>query len=230
MLLALANLESRQGETAAARATLQLLLARSPGDAEGRSLLAQLELLEGSPERAAALYAELARRQPDFPTLSNLGLAHLLLGHYAEAVVHFDRAAALAPSNAAALLNLADALRLAGRRAESEASYGQVLVLLDRDPAAGSWQPLSVRAQALAHLGRAREAVAAVQQALELAPRNPQLAYEAALVYAEVGDGASAAVNADRALGLGVAPRWFGFPWFDRLRADPALAARLRRP
>jgi serine/threonine-protein kinase len=230
LLLSLANLETRQGESKAAGSTLKNLLARYPGDFFGRSLLAQLELLEGSPERAAALYGELARETPDFPTLSNLGLADLLLDRYAEAAAHFEGAAALAPSNAVALLNLADARRLAGKLPESEALYRKVLDLAQRDPAAADWQPLSVRAQALAHLGQDREAVAAIQKALEVAPHNPQLAYEASLVYAVVGDSASAAVNAERALASGVAPRWFGFPWFDRLRADSALAVRLRRP
>jgi Flp pilus assembly protein TadD len=92
-----------------------------------------------------------------------------------------------------------------------------VLERADRDPAAAFWQTQTIRAQALAHLGRRDAAVAAVQQALRAAPDNPQVAYEAALVYALVGDAASARVNAGRARAAGYDRRWFSFPWFDAI-------------
>jgi len=99
-----------------------------------------------------------------------------------------------------------------------------VLRLAANDPTASvSWQLLSARAQALVHLGRVGEAIAAVQEALGLAPANPQLAYEASLVYVLAGDRASALFNAKRSLELGIEPRWFTFPWFDPLRASPEL-------
>ncbi|MCB1054953.1 MAG: hypothetical protein KDD11_05505, partial [Acidobacteria bacterium] len=82
-------------------------------------------------------------------------------------------------------------------------------------------------AQALAHLGERRQAVAAVQRALQLAPDDSQVAYEAAVVYSLVGDTASAVVSAERALRLGYGTRWFSFPWFDEVRADPEVARSL---
>jgi len=216
-LLDLGNLEYRLGEIDAARRALAGIIERFPRDLRGRSRLAQLELQSGSPERAAALYAEIVRQAPTFADLSNLGVAHLLLGHYDAAADGFRRAFALAPASPAAALNLADAEWLQGRRPEAEALYHQVLDLVARDPAPTFWQTLTIRAQALAHLGRAQEAVAAAQQALQTAPDNPQVAYEAALVYALAGDTASARVNAEKALAGGYDRRWFGFPWFSNL-------------
>jgi Flp pilus assembly protein TadD len=96
-----------------------------------------------------------------------------------------------------------------------------VIDLAARDPAPGFWQTQTIRAQALAHLGRRDEAVAAVQQALRAAPDNPQVAYESSLVYALVGDAASARVNGKRALAAGYDRRWFSFPWFDGLGLAP---------
>jgi serine/threonine-protein kinase len=225
-LCGLGDLEYRLGEIDAARRTLAGTIERFPRDLRARSRLAQLELQSGSPERAAALYADLVRQAPTFADLSNLGVAHLLLGHHGAAADSFRRAFALAPASPAAALNLADAEWLQGRRPEAEALYHQVLDLAAHDPAPTFWQTLTIRAQALAHLGRAQEAVAAAQQALQTAPGNPQVAYEAALVYALAGDTASARVNADKALAGGYDRRWFGFPWFNGLGLSRGTQAR----
>lgn len=227
-LMDLANLEMRQGEIPAARETLEDLLRRFPGHPGGEKLLAQLELEAGDPARAAELYGSLVRRRPGFPELSNLGVAQLLLGRHAEAAASLRRAFTQAPRSAAAALNLADAEMLLGRRAEAESLYRRVLELVARDPAPAFWQNLSIKAQALAHLGLAAEAAAAIQQAVSAAPQNPQLAYEASLVYAVIGDRASARASAERALAGGFDRRWFSFPWFDPLREDPAFRDRLR--
>jgi tetratricopeptide (TPR) repeat protein len=93
-----------------------------------------------------------------------------------------------------------------------------VLEAAERDPDPDAL--LTVRAQALAHLGRTEEAVAAAQRALRLSPDNPQVHYESALVFALLGDDASALWNARRALAGGIDRRWFGFSWFD---APPPL-------
>jgi serine/threonine-protein kinase len=220
-LLSLANLESRLGRMDAARQTLSGLLARIPDDRKAQSLLAQLELGSGSPERAAGLYAELVRREPTYADLTNLGVAQLLLGRYEQAAASFRQALALLPESPAAVLNLADAEWLRGERAAATELYRQVIDLAARDPAPTFWQTLTIRAQALAHLERRDEAVALVQQALAAAPDNPQVAYEAALVYALAGDAASARVNAERARAAGYDARWFSFPWFAGIEPRP---------
>jgi len=98
------------------------LLQRFPGNRDAEQLLAQIELAFGSPQRAAELYAGLVRRRPDFAELSNLGVAQLLLGRYAESAASLEQASAMAPKSASAALNLADALALQGRRARPRRS------------------------------------------------------------------------------------------------------------
>jgi serine/threonine-protein kinase len=216
----LGNMLYREGNVGEARRELQAGLALAPKHYNGLSSLAQLELASGDPKRAAELYEKLVLRSPEYAELTNLGTAYLLIGRYGDASRRLREALALAPGSPSALLNLADAELLAGRKQEASTLYRQVLERSDSDP-----QPqklLTVRAQALAHLDRASEAVAAVQEALRLDPESPGKAYEASLVYALVGDQTSALLNARRALDRGFDPRWFAFPWFNPLRAQLA--------
>lgn len=219
----LAAMEYRQGKIEDARGSLQLLLARSPDSVQGRSQLALLELVDGDPARAAELYQTLAEENQGIAELSNLGLAYLLAEDYGRAADAFRRVYEEQPSNPQVVLNYADARSLLGEEEEARALYRQVVELVEGDVDSGSAAFLTVKAQALAHLDQQRPAVAAVQQALQLAPRDSQVAYEAAVVYSLAGDFSSAVVSAQRALELGYGARWFAFPWFDQLRQDPEL-------
>lgn len=227
----LADLEYKTGNVQGARGHLRQLLARSPGNYMGETLLGQVELFSGTPERAAEIYTDLVRRSPQYGELSNLGLAQFLLGHFTEAEQSYRKAVSLQPRSSLAVLNLADATLLSGHGQEAASLYSQTIKLAEQDPGAGSdWQLASVRAQSLAHLGRRDEAVAAVQEALRLAPDNPEAAYEASVAYVLLGDQASALYNARRALRLGYAPRWFRFPWFAPLQGSPEFRALLTPP
>ncbi|HEV7671920.1 MAG TPA: protein kinase [Thermoanaerobaculia bacterium] len=225
----LALLEAQQGEIAAARAHLGQLLREAPNDPQGLSTLAGLELGSGDPARAEVLYARIVRASPRLVPLTNLGLARMLLGRHGQAAESFEQASRLAPANPLVALNLADALSLLGRRAEATAKYAQVVTTISSDATATDPQYRSTLAQALAHLGRGPEAVEAIQEAIRLAPKNAQVAYEAALVYALLGEESSALTHARRALALGYEPRWFGFPWFAGLRARADFQALLAR-
>ena len=216
-----ADMELRQGKIPQARSHLHELLRRSPGNLTGLSLLAQIELVNGDPKRAVALYEELIRRSSQFGYLSNLGLAYLFLRDLDRAEQSFRGAWQKQPKNPFATLNLADACQLLGRKREAGELYRLTLRLAAEDPTADSnWQIFSTRAQALAHLDRSDEAVEAIQGALRLAPANPQVAYEASLVYILLGDRASALFNAKKSLTQGIEPVWFNLPWFDPLRPD----------
>lgn len=212
----LADMLYRRGAVEDARRALETGLELAPSSFDGRSRLAQLELLSGSAERAAELYGELVERSPEMAELTNLGTALLLLERWDEAAERFLQALELAPRSPFAALNLADAKLLGGRTEEAEEAYAKVLEIIGPEPE--SRDLLTVRAQALARLGREQAALAAIQEALRQAPDHPQVHYEAALVYTLIGDGASAEWHAQRARERGVDARWFDFPWFDDLR------------
>jgi serine/threonine-protein kinase len=226
----LAQLEIQQGHIEEARATLDLLLRRSPGNFSGLNLLGALELSSGDLNRAVEIYSDLVRRSPNTVQLGNLALTYFCLGRYPEAAATYRRLLAEQPHHPVAALNLADTYFLMHRTADAESLYRQVLELIETDPAGASPQSLTVKAQALAHLGRGREAVAAVQEALRLAPNDSSVAFEAALVYAVLGEDASALANVERALTLGYGTRWFSLPWFRNLQQHPDFQRLLAAP
>jgi serine/threonine-protein kinase len=84
-----------------------------------------------------------------------------------------------------------------------------------------------VRAQCLVHLGRTRQAVELTQSTLRASGDDPEVLYDASLIYAQAGDRTSALVNAKLALEKGIQPRWFTLPAFGPLRNDPELRAML---
>src|SRR6185369_1109098 len=231
-----ARIARRNGQSAEARRYLEELLARFPDYVIGKSMLGELELLTGNPARAVEIYADLVRRAPEADELVNFGLAYLLLHRYQEAEEKFRQALELRPRHPLVALNLADVYLLRGKTKEAEALYTEIVDWAQHDPAASQVPFLSTRAQALAHLGRRREAVELTQEILRVAPDDPQVAVDISLVYTLVGDQASALVSARKALEGGVEPRWFEFPWFAPLRSSsdfqelvPA-AERVTRP
>ncbi|HSF43904.1 MAG TPA: protein kinase [Thermoanaerobaculia bacterium] len=222
-LLTLANAEYRQGRLDEARRHLDQLLERSPGNVKGLQALIQIEMLQ-DPGRAIPLLREVARRDPGPEHLTNLGLALLLVRRYGEAERSLREALRLQPGDPSASLNLADCLTFAGRKPAARELYLRIV----EDPrtlAAGNWRLLAVRAQALAHLGQTVQAVETIQQALRMTPDNPELAYEAAVVYVLVGDRGSALFHARQAASHGIAPHWFTLPFFDPLRGEPTFQA-----
>ena len=230
-LLDLAEMEYRQGQTKAARATLERLLERTPDSGRARSFLAQLELLGGDPLRAESLYRQMSNPSSSVAPAANLGLALMLQGRFDEAAEQFRQTVQAAPENPALILNLADAELLMGRDREALELYDRVIELTDdaeQSTDNSRWQLLTVRAQAFAHSDRPRRAAETIHQALLDAPSHPQVAYEASLVFALIGESSSALAHAKRARRV-FGPAWFRLTWFENLLGEPEFEALLRQ-
>ena len=98
----------------------------------------------------------------------------------------------------------------------AEQRYRAVVELVNSNPDPEAL--LSVKAQALAHIGENEAAVAAILEALRRSPEDPIIAFEASVVYAVVGEATSAQLHARRALDTGFSRIWFELPWFDPIR------------
>ncbi|HSL82258.1 MAG TPA: tetratricopeptide repeat protein, partial [Thermoanaerobaculia bacterium] len=224
----LAREEVAAGFPADARAHLEELLQRSPGNEFGLALLAGLEARSGSLERAEAAYRELIARDPQALYHTNLGWVRFLLGRYEEAVGSYRQALILAPGDLHTRFNLAVAEAAAGRPERAREDFRELIEELEAaEGTSPSANDLLIRAQCLARLGRAGEAVALTDRTLRDHPEEAQLRYQAALVYALVGERYSALHNARAALEGGLSGAWFAIPAFDRLQTDPELQALL---
>ena len=217
--------ELRRGDVAEARRHLEEMTERLPANSWGLAKLARLELFYGDLTRAAELYQQSIALKPHRSYFTNLGLTRFMLGHYEEAKDSYSRALELEPGNLIVRFNLADTEMAMGDSATAHSRYRQILKELEgrRLDAAERM----TMAQCLAHLGQAQRAVAVTLETLQQHPEDLEVVYQAALVYALVGDLASALVNAEKALNRGYQPRWFAIPDFSTLRADPRFQTLL---
>ncbi|WP_428269511.1 protein kinase domain-containing protein [Haliangium sp.] len=237
VLYHLASVERTVGKLAPARVHLAQLLKRSPGNYAGLSLLANVELRAGEPACALTRYRALIARKPYYDECLNLGVAAMLLDRYDEAVAGFRCAAEIRADDALVSLNMAEALLLAGDRAQARRRF---LDLVAHRPTTGHSSAGTARLielTALAHLAQddlalAAEARAGVDALLSSTPTpTPSgVLYTAAAVYALIGDSERAAAQVAGLLERGQAPAWFRFPWFDAVRRRPDLRAKLVQP
>jgi serine/threonine-protein kinase len=213
-LRVLASEEQRAGKVGSARAHLEEAVQLAPDYIRAVSGLAELTLLDGDPAQAAAMYGRIstATRQPVY--VINEATAWLLANRCDRAMPLFLELVAEDTYLDFANLSLGDCLEIGGRHGEAQSAYHKALEAIDGKPGMPDSVDYGLRAQILAHLDRRDEAVAAIMNALRLAPDSPETAFDASLVYALVGDLTSAAAQRDRALELGMSSAWFELPWF----------------
>jgi serine/threonine-protein kinase len=230
-LFALADLEARTGHIDDARRHIQEILAVFPNNIYALNQLARIELLFGNLKQAGQIYRQMIAQAPQRAYFTNLGIISVLLGRYEEAINAFNQALELDPGHVYTTLNLAEAELAVGRARDAQENFQKVLRDIEKNRPPGGFSPDASMAQAqcLAHLGRTREAVELTQKALNQNPDDPNIMQSAALVYALVGDRASALVNTQNAVQRGVKAHWFSLPAFSSLRNDPEFRAILRK-
>jgi putative PEP-CTERM system TPR-repeat lipoprotein len=180
--LALARAQYAAGDRAGARATLDAVLARSPGQRAAASGVVELELQDGRTD--AALAFARGQRGQDRELAAGLeSRALLAAGRPAEAVAALERAFEAGPSPA-----LAASLFLTRRQAgQAEAAVQGLRSWVRQNPDdAGALQLLS---EALIGEKDYAAAGAALELAVQLVPTSPLLLNNLAWVRAELGRG-----------------------------------------
>lgn len=206
------------GDFAQAQSTLHRLLSVTPANYNANQLLGSIFLLEGDVTAAISIYEKIVAKASKSIDLSNLSLAYALEGEHKKALDLAHLAVEKNPKHPTWLLNLADAQAIQGLQQYALVHYQQVIELHQGRQDLKSWLE---RAQALVHTGANEAAVKALNKAKKLAPNNGEVAFTAALVFAQLNEHISAVTQVEEALALDIGVIWFNLPWFDVLCDSP---------
>jgi tetratricopeptide (TPR) repeat protein/tRNA A-37 threonylcarbamoyl transferase component Bud32 len=201
----------------------------SPDNYHGYSNLGAAYLYLGQyPESIAALKHSIDLR-PNRDAYTNLGAAYFGLRQFAEAADNIQMSLKLDAQDPLNWGNLGDALYWTpGRRSEAAAAYQKAIDLFrtqlkvnPRDAEA-----LGYIATYNAMLDQGKQAQEDLKRALDLAPKNPQVLFDAAFVYNQLGDANQALEWLKKALDAGYSKSAVtGNPDFDRLQSNPNYRA-----
>lgn len=190
--------QERYGESE--REALQTL-AENPRRTDTRILLGRIYLATQKPQQAAAQLRRVLEREPESGP-AHYYYGHLLYrqGHYAAAATHLQRALAWQPQDFWLHYELGRALQQAGQAEAALGQYHQALALARRPEALNAIGALQLLA------GRTQVARTHFLQALELAPDNPEVHVNLALIELENGDPAAAIARLRQVLARGPSP------------------------
>jgi serine/threonine-protein kinase len=221
----LVDIEVKLADVRGARQHLDQLLQLSPGNPRGVAKMAELEWKMGDPEKAARIYEGLLKEKVTRQNLSNLGWSLILARDYPGAVTAYRRALELEPDHLLSRLNLGIAGEGAGDPNGARNVYRDVLARVAQREQKGvlTGPERLIKAQALARLGEPVSAVTLTIETLGEGDRDPQVLFQAAIIYALCGEQNHAIVQAREARRRGLSAKWFGIPGFESLRALPAF-------
>jgi len=204
---------------------LRAAVALAPRSAWAYRNLGNADYFLGRYQEAISAYERTLALQPDFSAQSNIGAVYFQLRRFPEAVSAFERAEAFPEAGCSTYGNVARAYYWApGRREEAPAAFARAARLCRERAGArpsepGDWLWL---AYSLAMLGEEEESLAALDQALTLAPTAAHNLEWAARIFDHLGQRQRALDLLERALALGY-PRaeLLANIEYDDLRRDP---------
>lgn len=215
----------RSGQTGAAAALAEAVLAQDPGHLGAVDLLSFIAYLQGDHSRVVTLLGQALQRMPhNVAYLANRGLAHQALGQSAQALADFEAALKLAPDHLQARFNRGLTLQALARDDAALADYHAVLA---RDPR--HTQALAQCAQLSLACGRHAQALTCYDALLALAPEGAEVWRQRGRALKALGRLEEALASHDRALALqpdlAEAHNSRGIVLKDLQRHDEALAA-----
>jgi Flp pilus assembly protein TadD len=208
------------------------LCALLPGAARGQNKAADAAaqqnargaalLKDGKFEEAVAELQKAADAAPTSAVIqSNLAYAYDRQGKTEEAVAAYRKALELDPKNTIVRNNLANLYSKQGLYEDAAREYED---LVQRDPGnATAKTNLDAMVKNKAVLQEKKEQTSSAVQGADSKPKDPQAAYNAARVYARLGDADQALTWLNKALDL-------GYDQFDYLSLDPSLVNLKKDP
>ena len=223
----------QQGRYEDAAKAFQEVINLAPDNFRGYSNLGGIYVLQARYQEAIAMLGKSASIRPTVEVYNNLGTAYFSLRKFAEAARNFEEGLKLDKNSWLGWGNLGDAYYwVSGKRQQAGNAYGEAIRLADEklrvNPRDG--RTLAYRATYLAMVDKKEDALASLQKAVSLSPKDPDVHFRAALVYNHLGNTDLTLEWLEKALASGAPADWIRVtPDFDHLRADPQFQAILRR-
>ena len=204
----------RLGSLQEAEESLNEILEIVPDNYKVIRLQANIWLMQGKLELAISAYEQIVASKNNGRDLTNLSLAYGLNKQYQKSLEFAHKALNKNPKHPVDLLNLADIEMILGNKKSAISYYQEVVdILIGKDDV----KDLTHLAQAYGQLNQASLAIAALNQAQNLAPESGEVSYASAIVYSLLNEKVSAIHHVKTALRDNIGVAWFNLPWFDAL-------------
>ncbi len=204
----------------------------TPDNFRGYSNLGGIFVLQGRYQEAIPILEKSVSLRPTGEVYDNLGYAYFSMRRFEEAARSFEEGLKLDKSSWLSWGNLGDADYWAPERRQQASDAYREALRFSEEPLrinARDGRIWAYRATYLAMLDRKQEAAEALERALSISPKNPDVQFRAALVYNHFGDSVRTLQRLQDALALGAtASSVRDTPDFDHLRADVRFQAILR--
>ena len=204
-----------------------------PDGARGYINLGAVYILWGRYADSIPLFKRAASIHPTNDAYSNLGTSYFYLGRYDEAIESYQKALKLNQRAYVIWGNLGDAYYWShDRKNQAESAYGQASALVVQELKVNprNAQVLGYYAYYQAMLNQPKAALAALGEALRLSPDDPELLFNAGLVYNQLGNPSSAIDELKAALAAGYSrPLVRDTPILEALHSQPGWQELFRK-
>jgi serine/threonine-protein kinase len=221
----LAAFYARQGRYQDAEPMFRKVIEMAPESPSGYQNLGALYHLEGRWDDAAAMMKKALAIKPTALGYTNLGTLYFFQGHYSDAVPLMEKAVEMDPAEYRYWGNLGDAYRWTpDYKSKAAGAYKKAIELARQtgNNGAGDADLHATLAGYCAKLPNVTKALAEIAQARRLAPMNPRVLFQSALVYEISGKREQAIGALELSLQAGYS--------IDEIRTEPELTALRKDP
>ena len=207
--------------------TIQL----APLNYGGYSNLGAIDLLLGQYQEALVVLQQSIALRPTFQAYGNLGAVYFYMRRYPESAENLEQALKIDPKDWLNWGNLGDTLfQIPSRRAEARSAYQKAIELgkarLEVNPR--DTTVLGFTADYYAMLDQERQAREQMDQALKIAPTDPDLLFRAAILYNHLGNQDKALDFLSKSVAAGCSRTLIrDTPDFDKFKNNPRFEALL---
>jgi serine/threonine protein kinase/tetratricopeptide (TPR) repeat protein len=176
------NVYFQEGDYAKSLDAFRQITALSPNIDAGYENMGNVYLREGKYKECVPYYQKALQIEPYWTTYSNLGTAYFFLKRYSDAAAAYEKAVALNPNDSEVVVNLADAYRWSGEKAEARTMYQHAIGLGYEELRANPRSALTMAQIALSYakIGNAQQADRFILQARTMSKDDVDYVYDQA--------------------------------------------------